>query len=212
MEKYYGMLPVDIGEVNVFPTEMMFYQYLPIKMAGDLTTTIEQRLKFIEPILNVVMWDFSDIKGLIRYRWNYMYLTIKYMYQIGGCSFNRSGWHSDGFMTDDINYIWYDSAPTIFNTSKFNLTQDDILSMKEMDEQALPENDVVFPEKHLLRLDQFNIHKVNTDYSGMRLFVKVSFSKEKYDLEGNSHNYLMDYDWQMRPRSIERNVPQNIKE
>lgn len=211
MEQYYGMLPVDIGEVNVSPTEMMFYQYMPIKMKDLLMFKTEPRHEFLRPMLNRISSDFRTTFGVNKYVESYVYLTVKYMYQIGGCSFNRSGWHSDGFMTDDINYIWYDSAPTIFNTSKFNLTQDDILSMKEMDEQALPENDVVFPEKHLLRLDQFNIHRVNTDHSGMRLFVKVSFSKEKYDLEGNSHNYLMDYDWQMRPRSIERNVPQNIK-
>lgn len=43
------------------------------------------------------------------------------------CSFNRMGYHSDGFLTDDINYIWCDNNPTIFNISAFNLTLDENL-------------------------------------------------------------------------------------
>jgi len=42
----------------------------------------------------------------------------------------------------------------------------------------------------------------------MRTFVKISFSKDKYDLIGNSHNYEMDYKWDMKERKEERNIPQ----
>lgn len=34
----------------------------------------------------------------------------------------------------------------------------------------------------------------------MRNFLKVSFSKDKYDLKGNSKNYLLSYDWYFRDR------------
>jgi hypothetical protein len=44
----------------------------------------------------------------------------------------------------------------------------------------------------------------------MRAFLKVSISKDKYDLIGNSHNYLLDYDWQMKERKQERNIPQSV--
>lgn len=45
----------------------------------------------------------------------------------------------------------------------------------------------------------------------MRAFLKVSFSKDKYDLLGNSHNYLMDYNWEMKARKEDRNIPQSSK-
>ena len=75
----------------------------------------------------------------------------------------------------------------------------------------MPENEITFPDCTILRLDEYNIHKVNDrDYfEGMRTFVKVSFSQDNYDLEGNSHNYELNYYWKMKPRKIERNIPQS---
>ena len=43
-----------------------------------------------------------------------------------------------------------------------------------------------------------------------RTFFKLSFSKDKYDLKGNSHNYLFDYNWEMRERKENRNIPQQL--
>lgn len=46
----------------------------------------------------------------------------------------------------------------------------------------------------------------------VRTFVKVSISRDKYDLIGNSHNHLLQYDWPMRPRALTRNPPQRLSE
>ena len=113
-------------------------------------------------------------------------------------------------MTDDINYVWCNTQPTIFNKTDFNITLDDLLSLTEMEEQALTENEVIYNNDELLRLNQFNIHKVSDNVTnGMRAFLKVSFSKDKYDLVGNSHNHLIDYNWLMKDRSTHRNIPQS---
>jgi hypothetical protein len=127
------------------------------------------------------------------------------------CSFNRTGWHSDGFLTDDINYIWCDKYPTIFNRTEFHLPLDDLLSIEVMEKQAIPFNNYSYRENQLLRLNQYNIHKVApVTEVGMRTFLKLSFSKDKYDLIGNSHNYLIDYNWEMKNRKEHRNIPQSI--
>lgn len=87
----------------------------------------------------------------------------------------------------------------------------DNISLLEMKKQASPFNDVTYKENELLRLNQFNIHKVaNVTDEGMRSFLKVSISKDKYDLIGNSHNYLLDYNWEMKERKQERNIPQSV--
>jgi hypothetical protein len=190
--------------------EMMFYQYLPIILSGDTEPVYEPRLKCYNQLVGAICCDFIGAYGLDRYVKSYVYLTAKYLYQAPGCSFNRSGWHSDGFMTDDINYIWYDKDPTVFNNSEFNLTMDDLASIEDMRSQALPWKDVTYPVNTLLRLDQFNIHKVGEVTTGMRNFLKISFSKDKYDLIGNSHNYLLNYEWDMKPRKEQRNIPQSI--
>lgn len=206
----YGELPVSLGVFEIQCREMMFYQYLPIKMYKGTAIDYEHRLGCFDNLLTDVCIDFIGRYGIKRFLDSYIYLTAKHLYQVPNCSFNRMGWHSDGFMTDDINYIWSNKYPTIFNKSKFNLPLDDMLSMEAMEAQALPENDVTFKECELLRLDQYNIHKVAPVLvGGMRTFVKVSFSYDKYDLVGNSHNYLLNYAWEMKERKDDRNIPQS---
>jgi hypothetical protein len=207
----YGQLPAVLGEYNIDCKEMMFYQYLPIKMPSTPNPAYEERLKCFDRIVGVICCDFIGVYGLDNYMASYVYLTAKYMYQTPECSFNRTGYHSDGFMTDDINYIWCDKNPTVFNSSDFDLPMDDQLSLIKMKQQAKIENEITYPENYLLRLDQFNIHKVaDIQHPGMRTFLKVSFSKDKYDLVGNSHNYSLDYNWEMKQRSQSRNIPQSI--
>jgi hypothetical protein len=199
----YGELPKELGIFEVEAKEMMFYQYLPIKMPNATQPIYEQRLKCFDALVG----EF----GLDNYVNSYVYLTAKFLYQMPNCSFNRMGWHSDGFLTDDINYVWCDKYPTIFNKTDFDLPLDDLLSMEEMEKQAMPFNDVIYKENQLLRLNQFNIHKVAPIIKGgMRTFLKVSISKDEYDLIGNSHNYLINYDWEMKQRKQERNIPQSV--
>lgn len=176
----YGDLPIKIGEYKVDCREMMFYQYLPIKLSGEDSIKYKERLSCFGEIIDNCCYDFLSNFGVYEFKKSYIYLTAKYMYQESGCSYNGGGYHSDGFMTDDINYIWSDKNPTTFNTSRFNLTLDDSVSLIEMDKQAEVHNDIQFENNTLLRLNQFNIHKVSfSEESGMRTFVKVSFSKDK---------------------------------
>lgn len=208
----YGDLPVQIAEFHIKCNEMMFYQYLPIKMIFSDDVRLEPRLECFDPIIRQICDDFIKVFGKLEYTNHYIYLTAKHQYQIANTSFNRMGYHSDGFMTDDINYIWSDANPTIFNESEFHLTLDDKISLGQMESQAMVGNQVIYSDNTILRLNQFNIHKVNeSDFNGMRTFLKISFSKDKYDLVGNSHNYLHDYDWEMKSRQSERNIPQTIK-
>jgi hypothetical protein len=207
----YGELPKPLGIFEVECNEMMFYQYLPIKMIEQTQPVYENRLKCFDKLVGAICCDYIGEFGLDNYVNSYVYLTAKHLYQMPNCSFNRTGWHSDGFLTDDINYIWCDKYPTIFNRTEFHLPLDDLLSIEVMEKQAIPFNNYSYRENQLLRLNQYNIHKVApVTEVGMRTFLKLSFSKDKYDLIGNSHNYLIDYNWEMKNRKEHRNIPQSI--
>lgn len=207
----YGELPrVLTGTYPVAVHEMMFYQDMLAKDSGSMEPLFEERLNVFNTIISAICRDFISEYGLNAFRDAYMYISAKNIFQRAGAPFNRPGWHADGFMSNDVNYIWYDKCPTIFNISDFQLTQDHLISINEMDEQAYPENQVMFPVHSILRLNQFNIHRVADDFpDGMRAFLKVSFSGDRFDLSGNSYNYLIRPDWPMRPRTPIRNVPQN---
>jgi hypothetical protein len=204
----YGDLPKRLGIHHVTCDEMLFYQYLPIKLAGDSHPIMEDRLKPFSDLTGVCNCDFIGVFGLKAFVDSYVYITAKHLYVAPGCSFNRPGYHSDGFMTDDINYIWCDKFPTIFNTSQYALTMHHEYSLSEMEAQSLSDKEVRYSDNELLRLNQFSIHKVaDVERPSMRTFFKLSFSKDRYNLIGNSHNYLLKYDWEMKPREEIRNHP-----
>lgn len=206
----YGEIPKDLGQFHVNCSEMLFYQYMPIKIAGSNVLEVEVRLKCFNELISVCIADFATEFGIERLMDSYVYISAKNLFQPVGVSYNRPGWHSDGFLTDDINYVWSDLFPTVFNKSKFDITLDDELSLKEMEAQADPANNFTFPENTLLRLDQFNIHRVaEVTKPAIRTFLKVSISKDQYNLEFNTHNHALDYNWTMFARKVERNIPQN---
>lgn len=205
----YGKKPDFLGLFNIQPKEYLYYQYLPIKLPNG-KIIIEERLKPFLYLIYTCEENFLIDHTFSDYDNHYIYLTVKNLYQKNKCGFNREGWHSDGFLTKDINYIWSNRQPTIFNNSKFDISPCDERSIDEMFFQAKPENDFSYPINSLLKLDQYVIHRVGDIQEGLRCFFKLSFSKDKYDLKGNSHNYLLDYNWEMRDRKLSRNIPQRL--
>jgi hypothetical protein len=205
----YGELPEVIRKIETSCNEIMRYQYMPIVIPGHGISKLEPRLEWVDELISEAINDhLSNLKDTEDM---YIYLTVKHGWQDQNVSLNRKGWHSDGFMTEDINYIWYDCMPTVFCEGPFELDQDDVLSLDQMREQSMNWNLKEYPNKTLLRLDQYNIHRVNSFHNlkGMRTFVKISFSKDRYNLIGNTHNYAMDYNWEMAPRKEGRNIPQS---
>lgn len=201
----YGTKPEVIDTFDINCKEMMFSMYLPIKLINSLWIQVPRSMLVFKPLIEAVL--LNEMKNIEN---KYIYITAKNIYATPDNVGNRSGYHSDGFGTDDINYIWTNKFPTVFSIQDFDISQDCELSMKQMEEQAKIENEVTYPENTLLRLDQGVIHRTPTiTEGGMRTFIKISISTEKYNLVGNAHNHLFDYEWKMFERSIVRNHPTN---
>lgn len=201
----YGSPPVNLGIIDLAPVEMMFWLYCPIKMTGKTHMVLPANLEQFTPLLHQVRDDCRN-----RWRENYVYLTAKTLWVSPENPGNRPGWHSDGFMTDDLNYVWSDRDGTLFwePAETCDFTQDHELSLAEMAAKASAGPTRAYPDKSLLRLDETVIHRVN-DFKapGMRSFVKVSVSRHKYNLVGNSINHDLPNDWYFAPRAADRNHP-----
>lgn len=206
----YGNLPTDLGLVDINPKEMLFHMYMPISLPGSDRIYLPEHLDTFRPLI-VKAWE--DERE--RFRDEYVYLTAKTLWVSGSYIGNRPGWHSDGFGTDDLNYIWADRAPTEFlapligNGFEFEGHDcDQFYSWCDVAEDLPEWNIVYYPDKHLLKLDPSVVHRSPVDFEeGMRSFAKVSISKDVYNLEGNASNHLLDTGWEMMPRSVERNHP-----
>lgn len=194
----YGAAPKVLGEFDIEPSEFCYVQYLPIVLPGSVYWQLPANLEWVRPLLSYVEAGVED----------YVYVTAKHIFVSGSDCGNRPGWHSDGFGTDDLNYIWCDRSPTEFAIQPFKLSADCEASMQEMEDQFIHGTEVVYPAKTLLLLDQGVIHRTPTRCEpGYRTFVKISISKHRYNLKGNAHNHLLNYDWPMVERSVERNHP-----
>lgn len=198
---YYGKMPDVIGFVDLDIKEMMFWMYCPIKTRHHISQWyIPKNLEQFLPLLTMI--PRKDLSG------KYVYITAKRLWVDGDCIGQRHGWHTDGFGTDDINYIWYDKDPTLFMLNHFQLSENCQDSIAEMNEHASDSKIVFFPEKHLLRLDPYVVHRCQQWVDpGYRTFVKISLSKNRYNLEGNSINHGFPEKWDYVPRGTERNHP-----
>lgn len=199
-----GKAPVNLGYVDLNPTEMMFWQYCPIKRINVDTDHVPCNLEQFNPLLDLVLEDI----GISKWNASYIYMTVKTLWVSGDYIGNRPGWHTDGFGTEDLNYIWYDRAPTEFILGEFEVSDDCDGSIVDMTRIGMSTGRTFYPNKHLLKLDQRVVHRCPTDFEpGMRSFVKISVSKDEYNLEGNSINPHFGEIFSKKPRNLERNHP-----
>jgi len=202
----YGERPIDLGLFDLSPHEMMFWLYCPIKLPGSRVSVPDNLMQY-RPLWEAARKDCAD-----RWGESYAYITAKTLWATPENPGNRPGWHSDGFLTDDLNYIWCDANPTVFfyDGGLYAFGADHNASLSEMD--ALCEGNgfgqFTMPVKHLLRLDQTVLHKVKTNITpGVRTFVKISVSRHQYALRGNSINHELAPKWAYAHRQPERNCP-----
>jgi len=203
MLEIYGEHPVDLGLVNIEPVEMMFWLYCPIKLIGG-AVIIPENLAQFRPIIEAVRADCDE--------WHdrNVYLTAKTLWVTQDNPGNRRGWHSDGFMSDDLNYVWSSRDGTLFwvPRSLWAFTQNHIASLDEMEVAAKYGPHKTYPDKHLLRLTETVIHRVpDFNEPAIRSFVKVSVSRHIYGLKGNSINHGLTFPEPTLARIDERNCP-----
>ena len=188
------------------PTEVTYCLYMPVSTPDNpnimLNYVERPDLAFVLPLIHRI----REIEaGVFKDR--YVYLTAKRMYVGPAVTPNRPGWHADGFGTDDINYIWYDCLPTILSSGEFYVDEDDAKSLAQFEEQAERQPIYTIAPNTLIRLTPAHVHRVQIPTEQMmRTFVKVSLSKEQYNLAGNSTNPAIKV-WRTYPREVVRNSP-----
>lgn len=209
MKVQYGGAPKTLGRYDLELVEYMHYMYLPIRFPGYSTFDyrIPKNLGFAEELVSKILAEERNTYGN---QWDYVYLTARRGFATPGNPLNRPGWHADGFGTSDINYVWTDRYPTLFAVQEFQgINEEHVESIKAFEDQIQKDKIVTFPDKVVLRLDPSVIHAAPEIPApgGERSFFKISFSNDKYNLAGNSHNYEFDYHWEMYKRDEVRNDP-----
>ncbi len=206
----YGHAPLDLGVHELDLPEHMSYLYLPVRMPEESINGVRlpKNLACIKNVVRGIMELYADDD-------EYIYVTAKRGYGIQ----SRPGWHSDGFGTDDRNVLWCRGEQTEFAVGNFGeVPTSHAEAMAHFTTKCEYDYSIhksTFPDQTLVLMDQYNVHRppeAQKKYSLEpapalpRQFVKISISKMRYNLEGNSHNYLFDYDWKMYDRDSVRNM------
>jgi hypothetical protein len=203
----FGEEPVPIGrfELHLEWQELMHYLYLPVVLPEHRQTIrLPQRLAFAYPAVFSAMLDADVDDG------HYVYLTARRGFASPDNPLNRPGWHCDGFGTDDLNYTWSDRWGSRWAEQPFeDISDDHLVSMEQFEEQVDRRLISIMGPGYLWRLTPRVVHTTPEipPPGGMRSFLKISISRHRYNLIGNSRNHLFDYDWKMYPRDAARNDP-----
>lgn len=202
--------------------EFMTVQYMPVHFPKlRLGFCFPENLVQVRDMTMDATFDFIDNVLAARLGKNidpeeyfvdnyYVYLTAKCRYVKPEANLNRTGWHIDAFgQPEDANYVWCDAVPTLYVQGDIGeVPKDDVTSLEYFEEVVQEmEHKRVIPNT----LYHFGHNVLHTTapvlHPCVRQFVKISFSPYPYNLRGNAHNYLFNYNWYMYNRLETRNDP-----
>lgn len=204
----YGQSPTVLGSLALPEwEEFMHYLYLPVRLPGS-DIRLPERLHFLRDAVGQALTDARAQAPHLADP--YVYLTARRGFASPENPLNRPGAHCDDFGGTALNYIWTDRYPTRFCVQTFTGIPDDHeASILEFERQWTTDGEVTYPGGTYLRLTPHVVHRTPEVPApgGIRSFFKVSVATERYNLAGNSHNYLFDYRWRMWSREELRNHP-----
>lgn len=223
-----GKMPANLGSLDL-PAwrEFCFVQDMPILTpeSGSLWLRVPHHLQALVPMAMAVRNHLIRSMGERWLKERYMYLTAKHTHVSYGQHQTREGWHTDGFGTDDLAFLWCDSTPTLVLDKPMIVSTNDREALEQMQAEGKRElyamaYDQVIRNNHIRKLDTHRLYMLDdqvihtpavAERSGFRRFAKISVSKYPYDLLGNATNDMLPTNWTpTRLRDVCRNNPENI--
>lgn len=204
----YGAPPQNLGDFSYISLdEVMYYLYLPIKWNfGTLGIRMPNNLHCLRPLVTKALLHANSIG--VDTTSHFVYISARKGWATPDNPLNRSGWHCDGFGTEDLNYLWWKGPGTRFALQHFNnISKDHIESQKQFQAQLNAEFVIDdLPQQNLYAVNPFVVHSTPIlKEACVRQYVKISISKHRYNLYNNSHNCLFNYKWDMIDRETIRN-------
>lgn len=211
----YSGHPLAIDTLKLDAEEFQHVVYMPIKDKGKDRLWLPDSLAWTAPAVYAALQHLSQGGRCpdLYDSW-YVYLSVKRSWVDAGTAGNREGWHIDGYGSDgDKNFIWCDAVPAEYMKGTFNLPADHAGCLErleylgdKMGTHFISGGSLV--PNVLYDLGQ-TVHRCGiAEVSGMRTFLKVSVSRDKYDLKGNARNpQLPSTHWPLKDRQGTRNHP-----
>lgn len=211
----YSGHPLAIANLKLDAEEFQHVVYMPVKaLDGGHHARLPDNLEWTRPAVDAVLRHLWGPRCPDLFESWYVYLSIKRSWVDAGTAGNREGWHIDGYGSNgDKNFIWCDAVPAEYLKGTFNLPADHADCLERLEylgdkRGSFFINDGTLEPFQLYDLGS-TVHRCAiAKVSGMRTFLKVSVSRDKYDLKGNARNPLLpSTHWPLKDRQGTRNHP-----
>lgn len=206
--------PVKIGGIEdkqAFSAPVTSVLNMPLKLPGGAVTVPVELAQFREFLQKVIDHEKAVNPDFDEY---YMYFTVDQHEVKKGSTHRRPGVHIDGVqgarykvkLPPEHLYSASDGLGTVFYDQTFDLTTLDPAKQHvhaELERQASEANARATPDFDIAFWDSYSVHRADIATKDlMRTFVRVEFSKKKYDSEGDTVNPALDYRWERVSRPI----------
>lgn len=196
---------------------ILFVQDMPIKMRGSSNVEIPAELgQFFEAFDKIINHERLINPDFVDY---YAYVCVDQRPVNPDQTQRRPGAYSTSFPFGNVSkggysdsvYVIYDSVPIEFCRGNFRFDSDLNTADPEAVEKHFEERTKsikTYQPYQILMLDSGHVCREGrneTDSVVNRTFLKVIFSKDKFNCEGNTHNFFFDYSWLLTQRKETRN-------
>lgn len=207
-------LPVAISTQSARAIDATYLRCLdmPLRLAGTESYHLPEEWSDLAPLLTEII----EVEHVHNPHWvdYHTYLTIDCRDVRAEEQQRRGGLHVDGFQGERINpktkitrnYVlttnggtrFYPQSFTVVDPARFNVFQG-------FDLQA--QRPVIAPEGVVHFMDAYTVHESGlASRDGRRTFLRLTYDLKIFDRAGNTHNSMLDYEWEMVDRDVHSTV------
>lgn len=163
--------------------------YMCIKEPKGLLSIPDNFNPVLKPVLAELFKheDFDD---------KYIYFSLKKGHVTPYTMSMRAGFHVDGFLSTDRNWVISDSLPTTVALGQFNVEPDHGTSLEQFKSQSRFKQCTQLKPHTLYELDKECVHASTTnltDATIVRTFLKIVVADELFNGIGNAWNYKLPH-------------------
>ncbi len=208
-------MPYPIHQIDVTPLESLWARCLdmPIRLAGQTEYKLPEEWAGLAPLIsNIIAQEHTTNPNWVNYN---TYITVDCSKVTPSQQQRHGGLHVDGFQGSRIdpktkitrNYVMTTNGGTRFYPQRFIVADENEFNVFQgFDIQA--ERFETAEENMVYFMDAYTVHESGfAERKGIRAFLRVSYDLKKFDRAGNTHNSMLDYEWDM----VARNVHETVK-
>lgn len=206
--------PVALPHINTSALANEYQRCLdmPIRLAGTQEFSVPDEWSGLVPLLRQIV----SVEQANNPHWRdyFTYMTVDCKHVEPQEQQRHGGLHVDGFQGErhpvkhkiTRNYVLTTNGGTRFYPQRFVVADPAVFNVFQgFDLQA--ESYDIAEENTVYFMDAYTVHESGiASRSGLRTFLRVTFDLKEFDREGNTHNSMLDYDWQMVARKVHDEV------